>query len=89
MNPTQKQLKVDKVLGTTFYRIVYEGGGPAPAELQGSFTSQSKAESALYIYKAKMAARSPEEKPDSEKDILELLATKRPPGRPPNAGKRN
>lgn len=71
------------------YRIAYEGGGPVPAELQGSYTSQAKAYAALSIHKLRMAARTPEEKPDSEKTITELLATSRPVGRPPNAGKRN
>lgn len=88
MNPNQKQLKVDHVEGSTFFRIVYEGGGPAPAELQGHFTNYAIAKSALDVYKAKMAQRKPEEKPDSEKDIVELLTTKRPPGRPTNASKR-
>jgi hypothetical protein len=89
MNPAQKQLKVEKLEDSTMYRIVFEGGGATPTELQGSFTSSAKANATLSVYKAKMAARRPEEKPDSEKDIMELLTTKRPPGRPPNAGKRS
>lgn len=88
MNPNQKQLKVVKRETDTFYKIAFEGGGEVPAELQGSFTNQAVADRTLMLYKAKLAARKPEEKPDSEKDIIELLNTKRPPGRPSNASKR-
>lgn len=88
MNPNQKELRVVKRDTDTFFRIAYEGGGESPAELQGVFTNQAIADRTLMLYKAAKAARKPEEKPDSEKDIVELLNTKRPPGRPSNASKR-
>lgn len=80
-------LKSDET--TTFYKIAYtEGGGVIPVELQGQYTAHKHAQAILDIYLAKRAARTPEEKPDSEKDIIELLTTKRPKDNPPRASKR-
>lgn len=73
---------------TTFYRIEFEDKGPLPVELEGRFTSQQLALNAISIWRSKQKARPAEEKLDSEKDILELLSTKRKPGRPSNASKR-
>ena len=73
---------------TTFYRVEFEDKGPLPKDLEGSFTSQQLALNAIAIWRSKQRERPPEEKLDSEKDVLEILATPRKPGRPSNASKR-
>lgn len=83
-----RELIVEPVPHHTFYQIVYVGGGEVADALKGTFTNRATAERTLAIWKAQQKARPAEEKPDSEKDIIELLTTKRPKGRPPNASKR-
>lgn len=68
---------------TTAYKIVFKGGGGVlPHELQGEYSAHKHAQQAIDIYVAKRDAEPPYEKPDSEKDIIELLNSPRPRGRP-------
>lgn len=83
-----RQLYPVKDTTTTFYRVEFEDNGPLPKDLEGLFTTQQLALNAIAIWRTKQKERPAEEKLDSEKDIMELLETKRKPGRPSNASKR-
>lgn len=83
-----RQLYPVKDSSTTFYRVEFEDKGPLPKDLEGLYTTQQLALNAISIWKTKQRERPAEEKLDSEKDIMELLETKRKPGRPSNASKR-
>ena len=88
MMSDKRELRVFKREGEGVFRIGYEGGGETPAELQGAYTTSTIAQLTLDLYTAKKNEVRPEDKPDSEKDIIELLTTPRPRGRPANVSKR-